>query len=334
VNQGYQLHPDYGWVTPAEIKMLDKNYLWYDKQKKWLPREEVQGLRQKWENAWVYETEHYQITTNAPLRDVVSFGRELERFYRFFFRVFVDYYTDEGKKPDPMLVFGGGLELKKKKLKLNYYSSRESYLQEVKNDKDVQKSRNPGLTAVSAGFYFTGNGNAYFYRGPEGPDLRVIYHEATHQVFGETRDDGVGAPLWMVEGFGVFMEDPVVRGDAGSERLLAGAEPPPGVLRRQGSGSFRDINDFVKNHQNDETFHGTDRGDNYATAGAVVHFLLLYNGGIYRRGFMKYAREAYRNNEVNTPTHIKKLYEYLNITEEKLQSAWEDFCHKPHLFDF
>jgi len=331
IKQGYRLHPDYGWVTPVELKNLEKGYLWYSKQRKWLPREEVEALRQEWENAWVHETEHFEVTTNAPLRDVVLFGREIERFYRFFFRVFVDYYTPKGKIPDAKLVFGGGLNLGKEKLQLNYYASRESYLKEVKNDKRLQEVPNIGLTARSAGFYWGGNGRAYFYRGPEGPDLTVIYHEVTHQIFGETTTGrGPRAPVWMVEALGVFMEDPVIRGDPGTERLLAGAEPPPGVQPT----SPRDINDFVKHHQTDDTFHGAGRGGNYAVAGAVAHFFLLYEGGQYRKGFLRYCREAYRNYSMDSPVPISKLYDYIGMSEVELQKAWKDFNAKPHLFDF
>lgn len=328
---GFQLHPDYGWVNKAQLKNLKRGKVWFDKAKKWLPEDKVKLLRQKWENAWVHETEHFKITTNAPLRDAVLFGREIERFYRFFFRVFVDYYTAHKKPPDAKLVFGGGLK-RKKKLELNYYRSRESYLAVVKADKELQQVPNIELVEVSAGFYYPGNGRSYFYRGPDGPDLTVIYHEVTHQIFGETTPGRGPRPcLWMLEGLGVFMEDPVLRGDRGSERLLAGAERPPGI---RSSSAVRDINEFVQNFQTDETFHGGLRGDNYRTAGAVVHFFLFYEGGIYRKGFLRFAKEAYRNFDKNSPIHVKKLYEYLRITEETLQADWENFNKKPHLFDF
>ncbi|MBI4601989.1 MAG: hypothetical protein HY721_08515, partial [Planctomycetes bacterium] len=329
VNQGYKQHPEYGWVTDAELKALKSGMLWF--KSKWHPREKVESERQKWENRWTYETEHFLIDTNADLSDAVAFGREVERLYAFFFRIFIDFYSNGNAGEDAKLVFGGGKELGKQKLRLHYYRSREHFLSEIAKDPECNKFPNPPgkdpLIAQSAGFYWGATHKAYFFRGPNGPDLSVIYHEVTHQVFGETYpSSGRNPPTWLVEGFGVFMEDPIVRG----ERLLAGAEPPPGIRK----SDVRDINDFVKNYQNHNEFHGGKRGNNYATAGAVVHFFLYYKGGLYRQGFMQYAREGYRNNTDNEPTHIKKLYEYLKISEEQLQTDWEAFNADPDLFDF
>jgi hypothetical protein len=323
---GYIDHPEYGWVTPAEQKALESGKLWYKNQ--WQPRDFVEQERQKWENRWTHQTEHFEISTNASLRDAVEFGREVERLYSFFFRMFYDFYTAGTGSDGAKLVFGGGKDLGDKKLKLNYYRSREHYISEVKKDPDT-KNLPPGeiaLVSQSAGFYWGHTGKAYFYRGPDGPDLSVIYHEVTHQLFGETYDKGPQAPTWLVEAFGVFMEDPLIRG----ERLIAGAEIPPGIRKQ----NIRDINDFVKNYQNHNKFHGEVRTDNYATAGAVVHFFLFFRGGLYRQAFIKYAREAYRNTQDDSPTHIKKLYEYLGIPENKLQEDWEAFNNTPDLFDF
>jgi len=87
--QGYIEHPEYGWVTPAQIKALDAGKLWYKGQ--WMPKDFVDNQRQKWENRWTYETEHFEVFTNAPLRDAVVFGREVERLYSLFFRVLIDF---------------------------------------------------------------------------------------------------------------------------------------------------------------------------------------------------------------------------------------------------
>ena len=319
---GYREHPEFGWVKPSQLQALKAGKVWYKGQ--WLDRDYVERERQDWENAWVHETEHFEIRTNAPLRDAVEFGREVESLYSFFYRVFVDFFAPD--RPSAQLVFQGGMDLQGNKLKLHYYRSREHYLENIKKDPILTQVSNFSLTLVSAGFYYKGTGKAYFYRGPTGPDLSVIYHEVTHQIFGQTYPTGPGAPVWLVEGLAVFMEDPIVR----EERLIAGAEAPPGILKKD----IRDINDFVRNHQTDETFHGGERGDNYATGGAVVHFFLLHKGGIYRKGFMRYAREAYRNNLENTPTHSDKLYEYLRVSPSDLQASWEEFNKNPDLFDF
>ena len=328
---GYVDHPKYGWITPKDLKKV-KNGLARFKGK-WHPAAIVETERQEWSNRWVHETAHFEIHTNAPLEDAVYFGREVEKLYSFFFRVWVDFYAPDNAKLARQLVLQGGKDLKSRKLRVHYHRSRESYIWEAENDRRLKTVPNIELTKRSAGFYWGGNGRAYFYREPKiGPNLRTIYHEVTHQIFGETYPDGPRPPVWLVEGLAVFMEDPAVRGDyeRGTERFLVGTERPVGVKKN----NVRDINRFVKKNFNDQNFHGGGRGDNYKTGGAVVHFFMLYRGGVHRKGFIRYARAAYRNTLEETPTPAKKLYEFLDITEDELQAQWEEFNKKPDLFDF
>lgn len=326
-SKGFTLHPEYGWVRPDDLTALKAGKLNFNGQ--WLPKEKVEELRRDWANHWVYETEHFQVHTNAPLADAVEFGREVEKLYAFFFRVFVDYYAVKGA-PDPALVFGGGKDLGTRKLWLNYYRSRESYLEACRTD--PQLAGDP-LLAQSAGFYDPNTGKAYFYREEQGPDLTTIYHEVTHQIFGETGPRGPKPPTWMVEGLAVFMEDPVVRGEEGSERLLAGTEPPPGISMGKAP---KNLPEWLKACGDRDTFHGGARRENYALGGTVVHFFLLYQGGRYRSGFVRWMQEAYKNAEPELPTRLSQLWDYCQVTPEKLQEDWLAFNRDPfaHLFDF
>ena len=94
------------------------------------------------------------------------------------------------------------------------------------------------------------------------------------------------------------------------------------------------INDFIDTYQDYQQFHGPNRRVNYPMSGAAVHFFMLYKGGILRKGFIQWAREAYRNTGNDQPTKISKLYEYLGMKKDALQEAWETFCKDPDLFDF
>lgn len=322
--KGLKLDPEYGWVDAEQLKALKSGKLLYKGQ--WLDKAVVEEQRRDWANHWTYETQHYEIRTNAPLADAVEFGREVEKLYSFFFRVWVDFYA-QGRRPDPNLVFGGGIDLGNRKLILNYYRSRESYLEACRTDPELASDP---LLQQSAGFYDPNTHKAFFYREADGPDLTTIYHEATHQIFGETYPTGTRPPTWLVEGLAVFMEDPVVRGELGAERLLAGAEPPPGIR----PGQPRNLPSFIQSFADRDAFHGAERHENYATAGAVVHFFMLYKGGQLRRGFITWAQEAYKNADYLVPASPKKLYDYLGMTPEQLQQAWVEFNGEPDLFDF
>jgi hypothetical protein len=322
--KGLTLDPEYGWVNAEQKKALKAGKMLF--KGKWLPKEKVEELRTDWANHWVYETEHYKVHTNAPLSDAVEFGREVENLYSFFFRTWVSYYAFGGKKPDANLVFGGGMKLGNKKLVMNYYRSREAYLAACEQDPELNSDP---LLKQSAGFYDPATGKAYFYRESYGPNLSTIYHEATHQIFGETSTT-FRPPTWMVEGLAVYMEDPVVRGARGAERLLAGAEPPPGVK----PSAPRNLASFLKSTANRDVFHGANRSENYKTGGAVVHFFMQYRGGIYRTAFIEFMQKAYKNAEPELPTSTENLYSMLRVSKEKLEEQWQEFNRTPSLFDF
>ena len=333
-------HPTFGWVTPGELERLEAGEAKFNGQ--WMPKKKVEALRQKWSGRWKYITEHFVIHTNSSLEDAVAFGRRIEQLYSFVYRVWVDFYAFDDPRLAAKLVLGGGMDLGRRRLRLHYHRSRESYLWELQNDTLLRAATDRDLTTESAGFYWGQNGRAYFYRGRDGPDFRTVFHEVTHQIFGETYPIGARPPTWLVEGIAVFMERPVLRGARGVKRFLAGAEPPAGVKSKRGpraarraqEGDVLNIDEFMRNLRTNERFHAGDRHDHYATAGAIVHFFLLYRGGIHRRPFVRYAREAYRNDVEESPTALRTLYEYLGVGEEALQAEWEAFNERPDVFDF
>ncbi len=320
--------PRYGWVTPDDLQRLRSGEVRFDAQ--WLPKGRVEKLRRHWSGRWKHETEHFVIHTNADREGAVRFGREIERFYSFLFRVLVDFYAFEDPAEAIRLVLRRGKDLGRRKLRLHYHRSRESYLSEIETD-PLLRAAGRALTTQSAGFYWGQNGRAYFYAGPRGPDVTTVFHEVTHQILGETYPTVARPPAWLVEGIAVFMESAVVRGQCGTERLLVGAKPPPGVISVNRASN---INAFIRNLGTTESFHAGRRHEHYATAGAIVHFFLLHRDGLLRRPFIRYAREAHQNDLPEEPTPIGTLYNYLDLTEDELQVEWEAFHVRPGVFDF
>jgi hypothetical protein len=62
---------------------------------------------------------------------------------------------------------------------------------------------------VADGLYLAQNRTAYFFPAEEDAD-RVLYHEATHQLFQQSRrvsnDVGRRANFWIIEGIAMYME--------------------------------------------------------------------------------------------------------------------------------
>ena len=321
----------FGWQTREDMKRLSQGLLYLEEEKRWLAAVAVENRRRNWEHAWRHETEHFRIRTNAPLKEAVRFGQEVERFYRFYSRVMAPYYASSDRVPAAEWVFGDGLQLHGQKLEVHYFNDRETFLSEVSTDPELTDVPNLDLIHRSSGFYYPGTGRAYFYRTKRGPDLAVVYHEVTHQIQGETTPGrGSRPPVWVVEGFGVFFQSPIVRGHKDViQRLVAGTTRPGGLH----PDAPRDINEFILQGQSAEYFYEDARRENYAVAGAVVHFFLLHKGGAYRAGFLRYAREAYRNQGVSHPTTVQKLYEYTGLTAASLSKEWQAFNESPALFD-
>ena len=61
---------------------------------------------------------------------------------------------------------------------------------------------------------------------------------------------------------------------------------------------------------------------------------MLYKGGIYRKGFVRYSKEAYKNSDYSRPVSYERLYEYCRVDAETLQKDWVAFNETPELFDF
>ena len=80
-----------------------------------------------------------------------------------------------------------------------------------RNRKDYNRSLGPLMPNIgmSLGVYHERTRRAYFFADGKG-DQRTLYHEATHQLFHESRpvapDVGRKTNFWIVEGIAMFME--------------------------------------------------------------------------------------------------------------------------------
>ena len=56
----------------------------------WLPVAEADRLRADWNPPWKVTTEHFEIQTNVPLAEAITFGRRLEAFHDLFMTLLAD----------------------------------------------------------------------------------------------------------------------------------------------------------------------------------------------------------------------------------------------------
>jgi hypothetical protein len=168
-----------------------------------------------------------------------------------------------------------------------YFRDREDYIRSLK----------PAFENIdiSLGIYVDGTKKAYFFADRES-DGRTLFHEATHQLFHESRAvaPGVGrqANFWIVEGIAMYMESlreedgfyvlggfDDLRMEAARYRLLEDAFYVP-FAEFAARGMIQ--------IQNDERIATL-----YSQAAGMTHFLVHYDGGRYRDALVAYLATVY-----------------------------------------
>lgn len=206
------------WHTPFEIRQLRAGKVWHDRfgwlpqahvkryengerfaLGRWMTADEEAALRSDLARGWRIETEHYLVMTNHSLEEGVALGRRLESLYGIWQQVFVPYLANEAELARRLE--GRAIPRTARQHDVVYYRTRDEY-------NEALRARQPKID-ITLGIYFDDSRTAYFFAGDD-QDPGTLYHEATHQLFQETRKvaprvarDG---NFWIVEGIACYME--------------------------------------------------------------------------------------------------------------------------------
>jgi len=190
-------HEQFGWIPKLHVARYEKGQRYY--QGRWLAAADEAALRTDVKRGWRVESEHYVVTTNHSLEEGISLSRKLEAFYSIWQQVFIGYLNSE--KELTARFEGGPARRDAKQHNVVYYRTREEY-------NDALRSSQPQID-ITLGIYFASARTAYFFAGKD-QEPGTLYHEATHQLFQETRPviENVGRSqnFWMVEGIACYME--------------------------------------------------------------------------------------------------------------------------------
>jgi len=206
------------WHTPFEIRQLRAGKVWHDKfgwlpkahlQRyengerfalgRWMTADEEAALRHDLRRGWRVETEHYLVTTNHSLEEGVALATRLETLFEIWQQVFVPYLATEAELERR---FDGRAVLRvPRQHEVVYYRTRAEY-------NDALHPSQPKID-ITLGIYFDRNRTAYFFAG-EDQQPGTLFHEATHQLFQETRRVAPQVARdhnsWIVEGIACYME--------------------------------------------------------------------------------------------------------------------------------
>jgi hypothetical protein len=341
------------WVSKYEANKRKEGVLYKNPQGEiegWIPREDKkrwdQGLRPRKDatgamtwikeaderalveqndaNWYVVESEHFTIKTPTSRAEAYEFGQLLEEYYTQFFKTFIAFF-DEGKGLNYLL---NREPLKHKHLVL-YYPNAKLYDLHVKtyhNDDPLLKSDQ------SAGFYSTDRAceaASHFFSTGKGKarskeDLATTYHEVTHQLFGETKENeemrSVGNN-WVPEGVATYVE--TCRDKSGS--WSPGADTNSAYLAKAKAFLAKNPNwslaDFIAIDH--DAFHKNGRGNNYALSCALTYFLMHADDARYREDCVRFVSDFYAGK-----VQAGSLLERLGTSESTLTRQFRDFMTK------
>jgi hypothetical protein len=303
--EGLVNHAVFGWVPADWVPHLDKGELPAPSARgqtvtRWLAAAAADALRAHRSPPWRISTEHFQIQSNVPLAEAISFGRRLEAFYDLFVTVLADNLGENlaviRRFRDPAL----SGEPRYRQHVVEYFGSKGEYI-----DFFSRMADGPDLSD-SLGYYVPpksgrgGRAPAYFFRDPGGqlPVTATLYHEVSHQLLFETAGPNAytknAGNYWVFEGLGTYFET-VEPGPDGALEVggLVGRRIEEAIKSLLDQGRHVPLAQFVELDQN-----GFNRSDriylHYQQAMALAVFLMQWHDGVYRAAFLDYVRDAYR----------------------------------------
>ncbi|MCG8587209.1 MAG: DUF1570 domain-containing protein [Pirellulales bacterium] len=195
--RGLVWHDEFGWIARADVPRYEKG----ERRDgvRWMSAAEDARRRATIERGWTIDTAHFRVTTNHSLSEGVRLGRKLEQLYHVWRQLFAGYLHSPTQAESWFR--SGKVKEPKRQFDVFYFRTRDDY-------NEYLKRWEPRI-AMTLGFYSDRQRKSYFFAG-EDQDPATVFHEATHQLFSESRatrkDCGENAHFWVIEGIACYME--------------------------------------------------------------------------------------------------------------------------------
>lgn len=352
---GKVLHPTFGWVPEDWVEHLDRGELpgtriANGRPTEWLPAEKADALRADFNRRpWQITTPHFKILTNVPFAEAISFGRRLEDIHDLFFSLMADVI---GRERLPLARRLANPRLQPTATRADerhevwYFAEKSEYVAQLGRlvpRADVGKELGRYLPAMQAGGRKVPS-RSYFYRDPGGQieATATLAHEVSHQLLfesaGRSNYERNAGNYWVWEALGTYFEtvEPqpdgslLVGGLVGPRVGVARAlildgnlYVPIGTLTALGKEAFDDATPVFTEPREVIGPQGIGRVYlHYNESMALAVFLMHYERGRYREGFLDYVRDAYAG-RVNTGA--RSLASYLGVAPERLDREFLAF---------
>jgi hypothetical protein len=295
LRKGLVWHEKFGWLPSSHVRRYERGQRYY--RGRWISAAEDAQEHRDIQNGWLVETEYYTVRTNHSLEAGAALSTKLERLQNIWRQIFVRYYASEAQV---IAMFDGrARRIQTPKYQVVYFRDREDYNRSL-------RTAMPNIE-ISVGVYYAPSRTAYFFAGKDYQD-RTLYHEATHQLFHQSRPvaPGVGrkANFWIVEGIALYMES--LREEEGY-CVLGGFDDQRMVAAR-----YRLLKDNFYVPLEQLTTYGMEKLQHdpkiatlYSQAAGLTNFLVHYDGGRYRDALAAYLSDVYSGRD--TPETLAQL---------------------------
>jgi len=297
LRSGKVWHEKFGWLPAAHVRRYEQGQRYH--RGRWISAAEDAREHREIRSGWNVQTEHYTILTNHSIEAGVQLGQKLERLYRLWSQIFIRYYASEAHVVGLFDGRGRTAKIEPPKFSVVFFRNRDDYNRTLR--------RAVPNIGISVGFYSEGTATAYFFAGEDYAD-RTLYHEATHQLFHQSRpvaaDVGRKANFWIVEGIAMYMESLRRQDD---DYVLGGFED-----QRMHAARVRLLRDGFYVPLEELTAYGMEKVHQdpriatlYSQAAGLANFLVYYDGGRYRDALVAYLSAVYDGRD--TPDSLAEL---------------------------
>ncbi len=314
-------HPSFGWIPKAHVERYENGERYC--KGSWMTQVKEAGIRSDFNNAWEIRTDHYLIKTNHSLERGVEIGLALEEFYRYFMQTFTGFFDS----PDQInALFQGGLTPGRKSTQfrpyeVHYFRTRDEYNQRL-------KVKIPQIE-ITNGLYYTSDRVAYFFDDPNANGMATLFHEASHQLFYESkskdRSIAESAHFWIIEGIACYFESfqiddgRVSIGDPQFERFRAAR------IRLLRDKYYVPLEQFagmgMQAFQSDKNIQM-----NYSQASGLAEFFMNYNHGEYRDALIAHLSQLYDG--TSSPKEVKTLADLTEVDYAVLDQQYKMYLQE------
>jgi len=291
---------NFGWLPATNAGNIQKGL--YEYKGKWLPKNEVEKLRIKWDDAWDFKSDHYSLKANIPFKKALETLKNLEYFYDVVVNIF---YGIEGFSTQNCRIFnvyylknlGEFISVTGQKDSLGYFNrfSKTAYVWEF--EKNVNEIRQRGST-----------------------EQEILFHEGTHQLL-ELIMNSYNSPdapnYWVVEGIACYFE--TLRNIKGTavfgNKIARFFECKDNVNKK----NYRHLKDFVKlTHDEIEA----DSNNHAQALGLTLYFMKHKK---YQLRFLEYIIQVYQTGG-NLESDFEGFMSIDNI--DTIEKEWIEFVKR------